>query len=391
MSEPAPAQPVVVVIGGGYAGINVAKSLDAVADVVLVEPKDDFVHNVASLRALADPAWLDRIYLPYAGLLRRGRVARGRVVKADAGRVVLDSGEVLHPDYLVLASGSGYPFPAKSDLDRTAEAHARVRATHAALAAAGRVLLVGAGPVGIELAGEIKAAWPGKQVTLVDVAGDVLGERYRADLKSELRRQLTGLGVDLLLGSPLRDEPPTVPGELRTFIVTTQAGTEVTADLWFRCYGVSPVSDYLAGGLAAARRADGFVEVTPTLQVAGQDRVFALGDVSTADVNKGAGAAARQAPVVVANITAMIAGEANLAGSTDLAGTTGLARYEPAPPAIIVPIGPEGGAGQRPGTEDLVPAAVVAELKGRDMMVDRFAELLGVPHADRQSAEGDRD
>ena len=173
------------------------------------------------------------------------------------------------------------------------------------------MLLVGAGPVGIELAGEIKAAWPGKQVTLVDVADDVLGERYRADLKSELRRQLTGLGVDLLLGSPLRDEPPTVPGELRTFIVTTQAGTEVTADLWFRCYGVSPVSDYLAGGLAAARRADGFVEVTPTLQVAGQDRVFALGDVSTADVNKGAGAAARQAPVVVANITAMIAGEAS--------------------------------------------------------------------------------
>ena len=61
----------------------------------------------------------------------------------------------------------------------------------------------------------------------------------------------------------------------------------MTADIWFRCYGVSPASDYLAGGLAAARRPDGFVEVTPELLVAGQDQVFALGDVSAADQNKG--------------------------------------------------------------------------------------------------------
>jgi hypothetical protein len=39
---------------------------------------------------------------------------------------------------------------------------------------------------------------------------------------------------------------------------------------------------------------------------------------------------------------------------------------------------PDGGAGQRAGLEDLVPAETVAELKGRDMMVGRFAELLGL-------------
>jgi NADPH-dependent 2,4-dienoyl-CoA reductase/sulfur reductase-like enzyme len=176
--------------------------------VVLVEPKDHFVHNVAALRALVDPSWLERIYLPYTGLLGAGRVIQDRAVKADAGRVVLASGAELFPDYLVLATGSGYPFPAKPDLTGTGAAHGKVRGTHAALAAADRVLLLGAGPVGIELAGEIKAVWPGKQVTLVDVAGDVLGERYRPDLKAELRRQLTGLGAELLLGSPLRDGPP---------------------------------------------------------------------------------------------------------------------------------------------------------------------------------------
>ena len=84
-----------------------------------------------------------------------------------------------------------------------------------------------------------------------------------------------------------------------------------------------------------------------------------------ADQNKGAGAAGRQAPVVAGNIRALITGGQ-------------LARYEPPAASIIVPIGPDGGAGQRAGSEDLVPAETVAQLKGRDMMVQRFAELLGL-------------
>jgi len=89
MNESAPARPAVVVVGGGYGGINVAKPLDDVADVILVEPRDAFVHNVAALRALAGPSWLPRIYLPCGNLLRRGRVLRDRVVKAGPGQVTL--------------------------------------------------------------------------------------------------------------------------------------------------------------------------------------------------------------------------------------------------------------------------------------------------------------
>jgi apoptosis-inducing factor 2 len=376
MSNPATVRPTVVVIGGGYAGINAAKSLDDVADVVLVEPKDAFVHNVASLRALADPSWLPRIYLPYDGLLANGRVIQDRAAKVDAGRVTLASGEEIHADYIVLATGSAYPFPAKSDVDSTAAAHGKVRSAHAALAAAQRVLLVGAGPVGIELAGEIKAAWPDKQVTLLDVADDVLGARFRQDLKAELRRQLTGIGVELLLASPLREAPPTAPGELQTFTVVTESGTEVTADIWFRCYGVIPASDYLAGDLADARRADGFVEVTPFLQVAGQDRVFAAGDVSTAD-HKMAGIAGRQAQLVAGNIRALITGDGDLTS------------YQASPAVIIVPIGPDGGSGQLPGSDDLATRERVSQAKGRDMMVDRFTELLGIA-APAGEAGGDR-
>jgi NADH dehydrogenase FAD-containing subunit len=129
------------------------------------------------------------------------------------------------------------------------------------------------------------------------------------------------------------------------------------------------------GELAAARRPDGFVEVTPFLQVAGQDRVFAVGDVSTAD-HKMAGAANRQAQVIADNIRTLISGEGDLRP------------HEPAAPGIVVPIGPHGGAGQRPNTDELVPAETVAELKGCDMMVTRFAGLFGITPPDAEADSG---
>jgi NADH dehydrogenase FAD-containing subunit len=284
--------------------------------------------------------------------------------------VVLASGKQIEADYVVLATGSRYPFPAKSDMFDTAEAHLRYRATHSALAGADRVMLLGAGPVGIEFAGEIAAVWPDKQVFLVDQADDVLDGPFKPELRVELRRQLVERGVTLVLGSPLREQPPTDPGHPETFTVTTEAGTEVTADLWYRCYGVSPVTDYLADDLAPARREDGYLRVTPYLQVAGNDTVFAVGDISDADRNM-AGIAGRQAALIVANITSLITGEGQLAA------------WEPGPGVIIVPIGPDGGSGQLPGNDELAAPELISKLKGRDMMVDRYAELLGTELAPR--------
>jgi apoptosis-inducing factor 2 len=373
MAEAISARPTVVVVGGGYAGINAAKALDDVAHVVLVEPKDAFQHNVAALRALVDPSWLAQIFLPYAGLLANGRVVRDRAVRVDARTVQLASGEVIAADYIVLATGSSYAFPAKSDMFDTDEARARYRAAHSALAGAQRVMLLGAGPVGIELAGEIAAVWPDKDVVLVDMADDVLEGPFTPELRAELRRQLGEAGVTLMLGSPLRTLPDSVPGQLRTFTVTTEAGDQVTADLWYRCYGVRPVTDYLADDLAAARRQDGFLDVTPFLQVAGHDTVFAVGDIGAADRNM-AGIASRQATLVADNIRAAITGEA--------ARTP----WEPGPGVIVVPIGPTGGSGQLPGTDGPATAETVSQLKGKDMLIGRYAELMGVVLPERNDS-----
>jgi apoptosis-inducing factor 2 len=365
MNQDETARSTVVVVGGGYGGVNAAKTLDADVDVVLVDPKDAFVHNVGALRALVDPEFLPRIFLPYDALLANGNVVRDRAVEVGPHRVVLASGETIDADYIVLATGSAYPFPAKTDAHAADDAIDNYREAYVELLNADRVLLVGAGPVGIELVGEIVAKWPDKHVTLLDLADDVLGDRFRADLRAELRTQLVELGVELVLGEGLRELPPTVATERSTFTVTTTSGREITADIWFQCYGVTPMSDYLSAELAPARRADGFIEVGSTLQVARHDNVFAIGDVSSIDA-KMAGLAGRQAQVVAQNIIKLVNGDTDL---TD---------YQPFGAAIVVPIGPEGGSGQLPGQDELASRDFVANVKGRDLMVGRYAEMFGI-------------
>ncbi|MFB9834673.1 NAD(P)/FAD-dependent oxidoreductase [Actinoallomurus acaciae] len=356
----------VVVVGGGYGGAAIAKALDQEADVVLVEPKDAFVHAAGSLRALVRPDWAGNIFFPYARLLRRGTVVHERAVAADTGGVTLASGRRVDADYVVLASGSGYPYPAKMDTDSSGEALERLRATHKELADATRVLITGAGPVGLELSGEIKAVWPDKHVTVIDPAGELM-PGFTPQMRADLRRQLETLGVELRLGTSLLAPPPTEPGTLGSFTAAT-TGEAISADLWFRCHGVRPNSDYLDGDLAAARTERGQVRVTETLNVDGHDHVYAIGDLTDLDEAKMAGHATRHAEVVAQNILAQMRGEHPTAV------------YRPsAARMILLPLGPNGGVGQLPSPDGpvVLPASAVSERKGTDLYTGRFAALFG--------------
>ncbi len=357
---------VVAVIGGGYGGTAVAKALDQDTEVILIDPKDAFVHSAGSLRALVEPDWAANIFFPYETLMRRGRVVRDRVAAADPRGVTLASGERIDADYLVLASGSAYPFPAKPDTDVAHEALGRIRATHGELAGAGRVLIVGAGPVGLELAGEIKAVWPDKQVTVLDPAPELL-PGFLPEVREELRRQLSEIGVEVRLGTSLTEEPPSEPGTAKSFAVAASDGTELTADIWFRCHGVRPNGDYLADGAIAARTAAGQVRVTPRLNVEGHAHVYALGDLTDVPEDKMAAHAIRHAEVVAANIVAQVRGEEPEK------------EYQPSStPFVLLPLGPLGGVGQIPGEGGapvLLPAQAVSDYKGKHLMVEMFAEL----------------
>lgn len=349
----------VAVIGGGYGGIEVARALDETADVVLVEPREAFHHNAAALRAAVRPDWVERTFLPYDKLLVHGRVERDHAVTVAPGEVRLASGRTLAADYIVLATGARHPFPGKpSDLG-TPAAQAEYLRLNGELATAGRILLAGAGPVGLELAGEIKAEWPAKQVVIVDPQPQILPDRS-PELRAEITRQLADLGVELVLGASVTGDVPPA-GQAQAFTATLSDGREISADLWLRCYGADPATDYLAGTLAAARRADGRVRVTPSLLVDGHDTVFAVGDITDVEEPKQAVTAIAHAAVVAANIQALAAGEQ-------------LTSYEPAGSSILIPLGPGGGAGEHPGM-GLIDASVTASYKGEDLLVGHYRDF----------------
>jgi NADH dehydrogenase FAD-containing subunit len=333
----------VLVVGGGYGGITVAKALDDIADVTVVEPRDTFVHHVAALRAVVDPEWVDRIFLPYDRLLTRGRFVRDRAEHVEGTRVRLASGATLSADHVVVATGVGYPYPAKIDGTDSVAAKARLRATHEQLAAADRVLLLGAGPVGLEFAGEIAAAWPTKLITVADPSPVLLPGRYPDAFRAEVRRQLDELGVRLLLGTRV-PQPPTEPGHHGAFSV---AGVE--ADIWFRCHGTAPRTP---------------LRVDAQLRVRDVPGQWAVGDVTDVPELKMARLAQEHGEVVAANIRAQLTGGAPTV-------------HEPSPDMLVLPLGPKGGAGYGPEF-GVLGAADTAEAKGADLFVDYYRAVLNL-------------
>ena len=362
----------VAVVGGGYGGIAVAKAMDANADVVLIDQKEDFVHHAAALRAATDEAWARTIFMPYTRLLSRGKVLRGTVSRVDGHTISIYGHDPIEADYIVLATGSAYPFPGKFTSPTTAVAQARLDQLRADLGEAERVLLVGGGSVGIEFAGELRAAFPELAITIVEKGEHVLATPgYTDGLREEVERQLDQLGVEVVAGSELAYLPTPAVGELGRFTVQTKDGVEVSADMWFRCYGTSPNTGYLEGGsLADVVNPDGTVRVEPTMQVAGHGHVYAIGDITDVRESKRADAARQQAGVVVSNLTAALGGQEPQ--------TT----YRSTREWVILPLGPELGASQlidMDGNTRILGPEQTAEIKGADLMASVVRSQLNLP------------
>ncbi|MCQ9130268.1 NAD(P)/FAD-dependent oxidoreductase [Streptomyces hilarionis] len=359
----------VVIIGGGYGGAAVAKALESEpeADVVLIDPREGFVNAAGSLRALAQPDWAPNMFFPFETLLPKGTVLRDRAVSVDPGGVTLASGDRVGADYVVLATGSSYTFPAKPVSDSIGEALDDLRRTHRELLPAQRVLILGAGPVGLELAGEIKQVWPDKHVTIVDPAKKLL-PGFRPEVVADLHHQLAAQGIQVRLDTTLTEPPSTGSGRAETVTVTTAGGEAIIADIWFRAYGSTVNSDYLADGKLTPRTLDGRVPVSGHLTVQGYEHVYAVGDLTDVPEAKMAGYAMQHAEVVAQNITAQ------------LNGRPPTATYQPlGHPMILLPLGPNGGVGQLPSPEGpfVAPASMVAEFKGADLFTGRFTGQFG--------------
>ena len=172
--------PNVVIVGGGFAGINAAKGLGGIADlhVTLVDRTNHHLFQPLLYQvAMAGLSPAD-IAAPIRSMLSRYRnirVLQGEVRSIELEKKVAttDFGE-LHFDYLIMACGARHsyfghdewePFaPGLKNLEQATEIRRRVLSAYEAaersaeLDARKRLLtfvVVGGGPTGVELAGAI--------------------------------------------------------------------------------------------------------------------------------------------------------------------------------------------------------------------------------------------
>jgi NADH dehydrogenase FAD-containing subunit len=202
---PVTTQTNVVVVGGGYAGVLAANHLRLGADVAItmINPRAQFVERIR-LHQLVTGS--DDAVVNYGEVLAadvRLIVDTAERIDAASRTVALGSGGTIGYDYLVYAVGStgaamnvpGATQFAKqiSDLE-----HAQaLRAAIAEIHLGAPIVVVGAGPTGIETAAEL--AEQGRRVTLV--CGSVLGPYFGARARRSVARRLERLGVTVLQGA----------------------------------------------------------------------------------------------------------------------------------------------------------------------------------------------
>jgi len=232
-------RPHVVIVGGGFGGLTLAKSLArAPVDVTLVDRANHHLFQPLLYQvAMAGLSPAD-IAVPIRSVLKRqanARVLLGEVTKVDLAcrTISLDDDETLAYDFLAIAVGAKTNYFGHDDwtrfahglktLDDAVEIRRRVLLAFEAAEretdpeARRRLLtfvVIGGGPTGVEVAGslielgrfvladdfrQIRNEHP--RVILIEAADRLLPGGFRPDLAAAAKRQLEELGAEVKLSS----------------------------------------------------------------------------------------------------------------------------------------------------------------------------------------------
>lgn len=340
----------ILILGGGFAGARLAQDLakSGFANVTLVDRKDYFEVTYATLRTLADPSMGDRARMRYDAFVKSG-FRQGEVTELAADSATLADGSTLPFDTAVVATGSSYAsFPVAKSQDAIGiDARASEMASeHARLTAARSVLIIGGGPVGVELAGEIADHFPDTSVTLAEAGPRVLG-----DLKPMASRiaegQLKSLGVNILTNTKLGPEDEVYQ----------------QADVVYMCVGLVSNTAFMTPHFADKLDAAGRITVDDQFKMTGSETIYAIGDCASSPAVKFGYVADAQAAHLAKNFAALAEGKA--------------AKPYPAPAVMsLVPTGRKQGLVQLPFA--VTTLGFLVNMKQKDMFIARQFGNLGV-------------
>lgn len=336
----------VVIVGASFAGLHLARELCTVADIVdviIVEPNATVEYTPGILACFTNPGHAYSLVFDTARCIPphcrwvHGRAISMKLHPAGIGGVVhvALAGGTMHEqafDWCALATGSTYPAPMKALAEGTgvtySERITQLRQSAASVAGARSIVIVGGGPVGVELAAEIAVAFTDKVITLVSAAPALLHGLPPA-LGAAAERWLVRRGVRVMVESRVVTQyevgetqaedlimrsvdgssaasstttaselpsaqqgaakaraawPVSPPGIQR--VVATKGGERIPASLVITCAGAAPTSSYCthpatSPSIAAAVDARGRVRVDVCLRVVGcGPALFAIGDVA---------------------------------------------------------------------------------------------------------------
>lgn len=266
----------VLVVGGGYAGVLAANHLrlDEQVEITMVNPRPSFVERIRLHQFVTGS---DDAVVDYADVLGEGiTLVVDSVTRIDAAarRADLASGGSVDYDYLIYAVGSTgaaatVPGAAEFAYPISEYEHAApLRAAVTAAAADAPIVVVGAGPTGLETAAEL--AEEGRRVTLV--CGRVLGPYLSTRGRSAAAKRLTTLGVDVI------DGPGATVTEVLADAVVLADGRRVASavTIWTAGFGVPDLA--VRSGLSTD--AIGRLLTDETLTSVDDPRIVAAGDAS---------------------------------------------------------------------------------------------------------------
>ncbi len=304
----------VVIIGGGFGGLNAAKALKRVdADVTVIDRRNFHLFQPLLYQVATGALSPGEIAAPIRVVLRRNkntRVLLGEVTDIDvtARKVILADGAEVPYDTLIVAAGSTDNYfnhpewaplaPGLKSVENATEIRRRIliafeNAERAADPAKRRAYLtfviIGGGATGVEMAGAIseiardilegdfRSINPrDSQVLLVEGTMRLLSS-YPEDLSQSAEDQLHKLGVRTLTHAMVTgiDEEG----------VTVKAGDDIKridsrTVIWGAGVKASPLGKLLAEKTGAEADKSGRVKVEPDCSLRGHSEIFVIGDLA---------------------------------------------------------------------------------------------------------------
>lgn len=357
----------IVIIGGSFAGHLAFLSLyklDPRLEVTMVSMSTHSYFNVAAPRLLIEPERFDECVFSNEAFVEKRSLGRGKFVHGAATevdfdkqivKVDVDGNDVFLPyDFLVLATGTSSQFSGFKVNRSHYHARSAILATAARIKAANRVAIVGAGPTGVETAGELAANIKTLKVTLYTGRSGPLADFPK--LKNGAAEKLEKVGVEIInrkivksvLFTAQRDQIVLDNGDTKDYDVVIQATRQ------------APFSGFLP---ASIKDSQGYVKTNSQLVVEGHSNIIALGDIVAGSERTYVDLKYRQYAVFTATMKRLL--------HVDASATK---KYSHGRRVIMVPMSADYGEGLMFGYR--VPNWMVKLIKLKSFMIEKAGDDL---------------